>query len=280
MRCVLEGRLPTSLKPAATREVAVASPAEEKLRQLVQAIYRFERQRDTAEGKLRWAQALNDYSAEMRRRVERDLTARRALDFLQRKARQKSAREGRPLLPRRDDFLPTVLAVLPLGYRTPPARSRKAEISKEERFAAGLREIAKRARHDFNRAWGIVKHDYFAPRELRGAQTQIEDWRIFRAASLELQELPDLLEEYASCVEKRANLLRECANREPTETQWRQDAEERFVRWVKEVTGSFYREKVADVLEALWPLSPDREKGRKAETLRKRAYRLRKSHGS
>jgi hypothetical protein len=256
----------------------MASPADTRLRELVQAIFRYKRQRHADDGVPKYRKALDDYVTEMRRRVASDEGAERALKFLQSKKRQRAAKDGK-LLPPSDDILPSILAVLPLGYRMPPARARKADIGRQERFAVKLRGLAKELERGLESARRFGPRDYFAPRKWKGARVQIADCAALEVPP-ELESLPAMLEQYASCVERKARILRDCAKQEPTEKQWRQDAEARLVRWAKGFTGGPHHEKVAALLEALRP-SPkgNGALGRsKAETLRKRAYRLTKPH--
>ena len=56
--------------------------------------------RRTDEGSCKYREALNDYTAEMRKRIEDAPGAPKALEILETKAREKAAKEGR--LPPRD----------------------------------------------------------------------------------------------------------------------------------------------------------------------------------
>ena len=252
----------------------MGSPADDRLRQLVKAIDRYMPKRRTEEGWRKYRQPLNDYSAEMRGRIKVDTHARDALDFLEGKARKKAAKEGK--VPPRD-VLQDILAVLPLEYRTPPARGRRGEIGRQERLAVKLRDAAKTVREDLGRAWRIVPPDYYAPRKSKGSLEQIPDCPILLSRP-ELEPLPEMLEQYAALVEKRADLLRQCAKREPTEKQWWDDAEARVIEYIRRSTGMVYREKVVSILMASRPSLHKPNFADKAETLRKRDYRQRKSH--
>jgi hypothetical protein len=82
-----------------------------------------------------------------------------------------------------------------------------------------------------------------------------------------------MLEQYAAALKERARLLRQCAKREPTENLYWKDRVDEVVAKVKQVRGRSHRERVAAILRVLQPSIAV-----EAETLRKRAYRQRKSH--
>ena len=252
----------------------MASPADDRLCDLVKTIDRHTSERHDDDVGRQFEKALNDYTAIMRGAVMDDPGARKALEFLERKARGKAAKDGK--LPPRD-LLRDILGILPLRYRTPPARGARAEIRRQEAFAARLRDDAKTVREDIDRSWRVFPPDYYAPRKSKGAQIQVPDCPIL-VSHPELESLPEMLDLYASLLEKKAGLWRTCAKEEPTEKQWWVDAEARVLTWAKHCTGSCYREHVAAVLEALRPPRKGEQAiGRKAEALRKRAYRQRKS---
>jgi hypothetical protein len=206
--------------------------------------------------------AVQQCVAQWRKAIDIDAGRGGARDSLRFLARKANCAE--------EDFLLEFLAIL-RPYSIPPARSRLPEIGRIERFAARLRDAAEQVRED--PACGLyagILPSRYSPRRTE-TSLPIPETPV-AVLHPELERLPEMLEQYASTLEKKAHLLRRSAKQEPTKNQYSKDCADEVVTWLKQVTGEAYREKVVSILRVLRPSIAV-----EAETLRKRAYRQRKS---
>jgi hypothetical protein len=193
--------------------------------------------------------------------------ARESLRFLARKANSSPAA-----------LLEYIILIL-WPYSLPPARRRAADIDNIKGFARRLQDIAGELRHSPIVGFSAdMYHHYYHPRGAAAPAIAFQ-WPSSPALSPDVVRLPDLLEDYALFLENKVRLMQHYARAEPTESEYRKDCEDDVIGWVGQVAGKVYREKVADILDVLWPPFTGK-KGKRAETLRKRAYRLRKSRRS